>query len=103
MIAPPDGLIGRPNRYGNAHRRQGSRSKTQAAGSAAIDMVADHWAVVRPALHRLQARRQGLFLHLHDFGLFVHVRPSALSILILRTNSTCITSIPDSTANIPFN
>jgi hypothetical protein len=26
-----------------------------------------------------------------------------LSILILRTNSTCITSIPDSTANIPFN
>jgi hypothetical protein len=26
-----------------------------------------------------------------------------LSILILRANSTCITSIPDSTANIPFN
>ena len=51
MIAPPDGLIGRPNRCGNAHQRQGSRSTTQAAGSAAIDMVADHWAMVRPALH----------------------------------------------------
>jgi hypothetical protein len=42
MIAPPDGLIGRPNLYGNAHRRQGSRSKTLAAGSAAIDT--DHLA-----------------------------------------------------------
>jgi len=47
MMAPPDGLIGRPNRYGNAAAR--SRSKTQAAGSAAIDMVAVHWAVVRPS------------------------------------------------------
>jgi hypothetical protein len=37
MIAPPDGLIGRPNLRGNAHRRQGSRSKTLAAGSASID------------------------------------------------------------------
>jgi hypothetical protein len=37
MIAPPDGLIGRPNRYGNVDRRQESRSKTLAAGSAAID------------------------------------------------------------------
>jgi hypothetical protein len=47
MIARRDGLIRRPNRDGNAHRAARSRGppwNAQARGSAAVNVIADHWA-----------------------------------------------------------